>query len=87
MRQICIQKVTAIILAFFLCPLKWNKKYGGRVWKKQKDGFNPQPAEGRTQQTSASGTAFHLRGEWRDFVQPGSCGFRLKVMNVFYCSS
>ena len=26
MRQICIQKVTAIILAFFLCPLKWNKK-------------------------------------------------------------
>lgn len=61
----------------FLCPLKSNEKYGGRVWRKQKDGFSSQPAEGGTQQTSTSGTVSHLLGEWRDFVQPGSCGFRV----------
>ena len=29
----------------FLCLLKLNKKYGDRVWRKSKGGFNSQPVE------------------------------------------
>ena len=36
-----------------LCPLKPSKRYRDRVQRKWKRNFNPQPAEGRTQQARA----------------------------------
>ena len=33
----------------FLCPPKPIKKYGERVWRKWKGGFNSQPADRGTQ--------------------------------------